>query len=140
MFTVMAVGLLMACGGGSTDTMRRLQQAEDVVEEHPDSAAGLLSQVVTTGMTEEETALYGLLWTMAEFKKHNKDVNDSLVSRSIDYFDHYGDKRHRASAYYYRGAVRHYAMHRLPEAIKDLKMAEGLAEGLDDWQLKSKID
>ena len=57
MFTVMAVGLLMACGVGSTDTMRRLQQAEDVVEEHPDSAAGLLSQVVTTGMTEEETAL-----------------------------------------------------------------------------------
>ena len=97
MFTMMAVGLLMACGGGSTDTMRRLQQAEDVVEEHPDSAAMLLSQVVTTGMTEEETALYGLLWTMAEFKKHNKDVNDSLVSRSIDYFDHYGDKRHRAS-------------------------------------------
>ena len=37
---VMAVGLLMACGGGSTDTMRRLRQAEDVVEEHPDSAAG----------------------------------------------------------------------------------------------------
>ena len=140
MFTVMAVGLLVACCGGSTDTMRRLQQAEDVVEEHPDSAAGLLSQVVTTGMTEEETALYGLLWTMAEFKKHNKDVNDSLVSRSIDYFDHYGDKWHRASAYYYRGAVRHYAMHRLPEAIKDLKTAEGLAEGLDDWQLKSKID
>jgi hypothetical protein len=91
-------------------------------------------------MTEEETALYGLLWTMAEFKKHNKDVNDSLVSRSIDYFDHHGDKRHRALAYYYRGAVRHYAMHRLPEAIKDLKMAEGLSEGLDDWQLKSKID
>ena len=140
MFTVMAVGLLMACGGGSTDTMRRLQQAEDVVEEHPDSAAMLLSQVVTTGMTEEETALYGLLWTMAEFKKHNKDVNDSLVSRSIEYFDRHGDKRHRASAYYYRGAVRHYAMHRLPEAIKDLKTAEGLAEGLDDWQLKSKID
>ncbi len=138
--TVMAVGLLMACGGGSTDTMRRLQQAEDVVEEHPDSAAGLLSQVVTTGMTEEETALYGLLWTMAEFKKHNKDVNDSLVSRSIEYFDHHGDKRHRALTYYYRGAVRHYAMHRLPEAIKDLKMAEGLSEGLDDWQLKSKID
>ena len=37
----MAVGLLMACGGGSTDTMLRLQQAEDVVEEHPDSAAVL---------------------------------------------------------------------------------------------------
>ena len=32
-FTVMAVGLLIACGGGSTDTMRRLQQAEDVVDE-----------------------------------------------------------------------------------------------------------
>ena len=54
------------------------------MEEHPDSAAMLLSQVVTTGMTEEETALYGLLWTMAEFKKHNKDVNDLLVSRSIE--------------------------------------------------------
>ncbi len=93
MFTMMAVGLLMACVGGSTDTMRRLQQAEDVVEEHPDSAAMLLSQVVTTGMTEEETALYGLLWTMAEFKKHNKDVNDSLVSRCIDYFDQLRPKR-----------------------------------------------
>lgn len=73
-------------------------------------------------------------------KKHDKDVNDSLVSRSIDYFDHHGDKWHRALAYYYRGAVRHYAMHRVPEAIKDLKMVEGLSEGLDDWQLKSRID
>ena len=138
--TVMAVGLLMACDCGSTDTMRRLQQAEDVVEEHPDSAAGLLSQVVTTGMTEEETALYGLLWTMAEFKKHNKDVNDSLVSRSIDYYDRHGDKWHRASAYYYRGGVKRHMMKNVPDAIKDYKTAEGLAEGLDDWQLKSNID
>lgn len=138
--TVMAVGLLMACGGGSTDTMRRLQQAEDVVEEHPDSAAGLLSQVVTTGMTEEETALYGLLWTMAEYKKANYSINDSLISRSIDYYDRHGDKWHRASAYYYRGGVKRHMMKNVPEAIKDYKTAEGLAEGLDDWQLKSKID
>lgn len=81
MFTMMAVGLLMACVGGSTDTMRRLQQAEDVVEEHPDSAAMLLSQVVTTGMTEEETALYGLLWTMAEFKKHNTSFQTPCVPK-----------------------------------------------------------
>ena len=140
MFTVMAVGLLMACGGGSTDTMRRLQQAEDVVEEHPDSAAGLLSQVVTTGMTEEETALYGLLWTMAEYKKANYSINDSLISRSIDYYDRHGDKWHRAFAYYYRGGVKRHMMKNVPEAIKDYKTAEGLAEGLDDWQLKSKID
>ena len=140
MFTVMAVGLLMACGGGSTDTMRRLQQAEDVVEEHPDSAAGLLSQVVTTGMTEEETALYGLLWTMAEYKKANYSINDSLISRSIDYYDRHGDKWHRTSAYYYRGGVKRHMMKNVPEAIKDYKTAEGLAEGLDDWQLKSKID
>ena len=138
MLTVMAVGLLMACGGGSTDTMQRLQQAEDVVEEHPDSAAGLLSQVVTTGMTEEETALYGLLWTMAEYKKANYSINDSLISRSIDYYDRHGDKWHRASAYYYRGGVM-YAKELIPEAIQDLKRAETLAETLDDELLRNKI-
>jgi len=106
MFTMMAVGLLMACVGGSTDTMRRLQQAEDVMEEHPDSAAGLLSQVVTTGMTEEETALYGLLWTMAEYKKANYSINDSLISRSIDYYDHYDDEAIAAALNVKRTSVR----------------------------------
>ena len=89
-------------------------------------------------MTEEETALYGLLWTMAEYKKHNKDVNDSLVSRSTTTSTIMATSGIGLWPTTIGGceALCHASF---TETIKDLKMAEGLS-GLDDWQLKSKID
>ena len=135
-FTVMAVGLLIACGGG-TDTMRRLQQAEGVVEEHPDSAAVLLNQMVTTEMTEEETALYGLLKTMVAYKTHGTMENDSLISASITYYNRNGDDRHRGRAYFYRGAIRD-RLDNYSGAISDFKKAETISEEVDDEKLKNK--
>ena len=136
---VMAVGLLLACGGGSKSTLWRLQQVGDVIESRPDSALALLEKMDVASLTEEERAEYGLLMTMAEYKTHHGIyTNDTMISASVKYYDRHGDKWHKASAYYYRGGVM-YAKEMIPEAIQDLKRAETLAETLDDELLRNKI-
>ena len=136
---VMAVGLLLACGGGSKNSLWRLQQVGDVIESRPDSALALLEKMDVASMTEEERAEYGLLMTMADIKtRHEQIKNDSMIAASVRYYDQHGDKWHQAMAYHYRGVVR-YALKNIPEAIKDLKRAETLAETLDDELLQNKI-
>ena len=136
---VMAVGLLLACGGGSKSTLWRLQQVGDVIESRPDSALVILGKMDVASLTEEERAEYGLLMTMAEYKTHHGIyTNDTMISASVKYYDQHGDKWHKASAYYYRGGVM-YAKEMIPEAIQDLKRAETLAETLDDELLRNKI-
>ena len=61
-----------------------------------------------------------------------------MISTSIRYYDKFGDKWHKAMALHYRGVVK-YALKNVPEAIKDLKKAETLAETLDDELLRNKI-
>ncbi len=136
---VMAVGLLLACGGGSKNSMWRLQQVGDVIENRPDSALALLEKMDVASLTEEERAEYGLLMTMADIKtRHEQIKNDSMIAASVKYYDQHGDKWHQAMAYHYRGVVK-YALRNVPEAIKDLKIAETLAETLGDELLRNKI-
>ena len=136
-FVVLGIGLLMACSGGGTETMRRLQQAEGVVEKRPDSAAAVLSLLTTTGMTEEEMALYGLLKTTVAYKTHGTIENDSLISSSITYYNRHGDDKHRGRAYFYRGAIR-YRFDNYLGAVSDFKKAETLSEEADDEKLKNR--
>ena len=136
---VMAVGLLLACGGGSKSSLWRLQQVGDVIESRPDSALALLEKMDVASLTEEERAEYGLLMTMVDIKtRHEQIKNDSMIAASVRYYDRHGDKWHQAMAYHYRGMVK-YAMNNIPEAIQDLKRAETLAETLDDELLRNKI-
>ena len=136
---VMAVGLLLACGGGSKSTLWRLQQVGDVIESRPDSALLLLENMDVASLTEEERAEYGLLMTMVDIKtRHEQITSDSMIAASVRYYDQHGDKWHQAMAYHYRGMVK-YAMNNIPEAIQDLKRAETLAETLDDELLRNKI-
>jgi len=92
-----------------------------------------------SSLPKEEQAEYGLLMTMVEIKtRHEQITNDSMIAASVRYYDQHGDKWHQAMAYHYRGVVK-YALKNVPEAIKDLKRAETLAETLDDELLRNKI-
>lgn len=129
--------LLLACGKNGTPD--RFSQAWEMIEHRPDSVRVLLADMDVPSLTEGERAEYGLLMTMADIKtRHEQIKNDSMITASIRYYDLYGDKWHKAMAYHYRGVVK-YALKNIPEAIKDLKKAESLAETLDDELLRNKI-
>ena len=131
------VFLLIACG--RNEISGTLSQAWKVIEQQPDSARVLLAKMATPSLTEKEQAEYGLLMTMVDIKtRHEQITNDSIISASVRYYDQHGDKWHKAMAYHYRGVVK-YALNNVPEAIKDLKRAETLAETLDDELLRNKI-
>ena len=131
------VFLLIACG--RNEISGTLSQAWKVIEQQPDSARVLLAKMDTPSLTEKEQAEYGLLMTMVDIKtRHEQITNDSIISASVRYYDQHGDKWHKAMAYHYRGVVK-YALKNVPEAIKDLKKAESLAETLDDELLRNKI-
>jgi len=129
--------MIVACGeDGASDV---LSQAREVIEQSPDSAKVLLSQVDTSLLTEEGRAEYNLLETMVNVKKQRGDLlSDSLIATSVSYYNRHGDQWHRASAYYYRGVVNH-AKKQHVDAIKYFKTAEALAEPLDDELLHNKI-
>jgi len=127
----------VACGKSGTSD--RFSQAWEVIEQQPDSARVLLADMDMSSLPKEEQAEYGLLMTMVEIKtRHEQITNDSMIAASVRYYDQHGDKWHQAMAYHYRGVVK-YALKNVPEAIKDLKRAETLAETLDDELLRNKI-
>lgn len=129
--------LLVACGKSGTSD--RFSQAWEVIEQQPDSARVLLADMDMSSLPKEEQAEYGLLMTMVEIKtRHEQITNDSMIAASVRYYDLHGDKWHQAMSYHYRGVVK-YALKNVPEAIKDLKRAETLAETLDDELLRNKI-
>ena len=129
--------LLLACGGSGKDDI--FSKAWQVIEQQPDSAQVLLAKIDLPSLTEKEQAEYGLLMTMVDIKtRHEQIRNDSMIAASVRYYDQHGDKWHKAMSYHYRGVVK-YALKNVPEAIKDLKKAESLAETMDDELLRNKI-
>ena len=136
--------------------------AWELIEDKPDSAKSILEKVSENALTESGQAEYGLLKTIIDYKTLGRIKNDSLISASIAYYDRYGDDWHRGRAYLYRGALRMYRPHDIPnaildtivinhdtlvaekvppgyhqDAIKDLKTAESIAEDTNDEKLKN---
>ena len=153
------IALMMGC----TERQHPLfRQAWELIEDRPDSARSILEKVSEIHLTESGQAEYGLLKTIVDYKTHGTIKNDSLISASIAYYDRYGDDWHRGRAYLYRGALRMYRPHDIPNAIldtivinhdtlvagklppgyhqdviKDLKTAEAIAEDTNDEKLKN---
>ncbi len=105
----------------------------------PEEARAILAKVNTNTLTESGQAEYGLLKTIVTYKTHRKLENDSLISASIDYYNHYGDDWLRSRAYLYRGIIRMYRFGNIIDAVKDFKVAEYISEKNDDEELKSQV-
>lgn len=87
--------------------------AEELMEEHPDSALALLKQIPDTLYTEgPEQALYCLLLTEAMDKTFTTHMTDSLVSIAVQYYDHGNDMKYKAHAWFYWGRVSHDLLHK----------------------------
>ena len=164
---------VMAFVYGCTEPQSPLfRQAWELIEDRPDSARVILEKVREDALTKSGQAEYGLLKTIVDYKTLGTIKNDSLISASIAYYDRHGDEwrrgdRHgdewrRGRAYLYRGALKMYRAHDIPNsikdsividqdtlvaqkvppeyhqgAIKDIKTAEAIAEDIDDEKLKN---
>ena len=135
----LVIMLVIALAGCTERQNPFLRQAKDLIDIKPDSAKAILTQVNPRSLSENQKAEYGLIVTMADYKTHKSFENDSLISACLAYFDRHGDDWHRGRAYYYRGAIRMFRFGNLPDAIKDFKMSEVIAEDADDEQLKNRV-
>ena len=130
----LVIFLSLVIAGCSAEHSRNatLQEAEQLMSQHPDSARNLLASINTDSLTTEaDSAYYGLLFTEAA---HAGDIvmgDDSLIARSHAYYE-----KHHNEALLIRSELQHgialYNLQRTQEAITLLKQAEQQANGTDD--------
>ena len=131
-------GLLYNCTKPYS-TYSELKYVESIIEEHPDSAMVLLSEMQPDQMDNTEMVVsYHLLLSMCKYKLYEPISNDSLINLCVDYYTASSDLHHLAIAYYYKGVI-DYGLGKREEAVFCLKKAEELAIDVEDELLCNKI-
>ena len=93
------------------------------LEENYAKADSLLGKIKYSSLTnEEDKALYGLVKTQT-FYILKKDLSDSLINFSIEYYKKANDKKRLAWSYYYKGA-HYYSTGKIKEALLFIREAE----------------
>lgn len=103
-FLLLLVGLA-ACH--DPRTLRTLQQADLLMEEHPDSAYRILSGIDSCSLSNHKAqAYYALLITQAKIKLDKPVASDSLISIATDYYlQHKPESNEAMRALFYRSQV-----------------------------------
>ena len=93
----------ISCGNRAT----LLDQAESLIEEHPDSALNMLRQIKNPRqhLSKRNYALYALLMTQAMDKCYMDLSEDTLMDIAVRYFTKTTDSIHAAKACLYAGKV-----------------------------------
>ena len=101
-----------------------MQQAEAVMNNHPDSALTLLESMTDTLATlSEETRMYHQLLTIqAKDKQYITHTSDSLINHIVSFYEDYGNKERLMMAYYYQGST-YRDMNDAPRALKAFQQA-----------------
>lgn len=88
------------------EQISRLDEAEALIQNKPDSALTILQQLKSEG-SQAEQARYALLYSEALDKNHIKATNDSLIRRAWEYYKHHPkDLRRQCKTLYYWGKVK----------------------------------
>lgn len=84
----------------------RLDEAEALLQNKPDSALTILQQFIP-GSQQAEQARYALLYSAALDKNHIKITNDSLIRKAWDYYEHHPKNlRNQCKTLYYWGRIK----------------------------------
>lgn len=116
-----------------------LRDAEILMESHPDSAYAILQTIdPTTIKSEQQCALYALLYSQALDKNYIDETNDSLISIATDYYESGSDIRHRMLAHYYMARILYNNTY-YPQSLSAFMRAEEDAKYLNDNYYLSNI-
>ena len=131
---------LVSCNH-SSNYHQQLEQAELIIEDHPDSAKAIIQEIPTSLLGKEERALHNLLLTMVNYKLYKPFTDDSLIKNSVDYYEKKSiDKERLANAYYYISAINYDELGQKEQSVNYLKKAEDLALKLNNELLTNKIN
>lgn len=96
---------LVACGGGVSDPPL-LVEAENCMNERPDSALLLLESIThLNDLPKEQNPLWCLLYTQAQDKNRIEHTSDSLIQIAVKYYENSNQRDRKMQAYYYCGRV-----------------------------------
>lgn len=85
----------------------RLQHADSLMNQKPDSALSLLSGIDAKSLSaKSDQAYYALLLTQARYKCYVAATSDSLINVALDYYTHHqGEREKHTRALIYKAAV-----------------------------------
>lgn len=127
------ISLILAGCSHEQPCQETLLQAEQVVDENPDSAVQLLAPVNTDSLlTPQDSAIYGLLYTEAIHRRGLTFNTDEMIAYSEDYYRTQGDEPNRLARTLLHHAIVNYGQQKYAEVFARIKEAEELALTLND--------
>lgn len=98
--------ILFFTGCYNREHISRLDEAEALLQNKPDSALTILKQLRQEG-SQAEQARYALLYSEALDKNHIKVTDDSLIRQAWSHYKHYSkDLLHQCKTLYYWGRIK----------------------------------
>lgn len=129
------IAAFVSCTSKSDQIATTLQQVEQCIEAHPDSALKMLNGIPNPNeLGEKERADYLLLLTQARDKNIMDISADSSIIFAIDYYKRSGDKRKYGIAMYYYGRV----LQKSKEGAKAMKVfleARQILENIEEHKM-----
>ncbi len=126
-----------ACGR-ATGSDPVLLRAEQLMEQHPDSAL-LLDSMQPSSLSKEDQAEWYLLIAEAKDKKHIPPTTDSLLLIACDYYETHHDQERLMKAYFYTGKVNQ-VLGDAPKAQAYYQKALSIGESSDNAKMKARIN
>lgn len=129
--------LLFSCAQSPVD--RKLDAAEAIMEQNPDSALTILQAIDGSTLRGEPQARHALLLSQAYDKNYIDLTSDSLISIATDYYAPSDDNYHKMLAYFYSSVV-YFNAKNFESVVRNALKAYDLALELNDWPNISSIE
>lgn len=119
---------------GNKDIEKRLIQAEQLIDEQPDSAFSLLNKIDGKELRNGSSwqAHYALLYTKTQYKLYMVAASDSLINIAVDYYEENGSDKDRFYACLYQGLI-YLEMMKYEQGACSLLRAESCSSSIDDY-------
>ena len=115
-----------------------MDEAESVLNEHPDSSFALLAGVDTVSISRRSLARLSLLKSIAIDKMYIDTTDISLIRPAVDYYSHHGSPEEKMKTMYYLGRIQYNAQDYTSALLSFIKAKE-YSEQTDDNRMKGMI-
>ncbi|GHU54484.1 hypothetical protein FACS189411_01210 [Bacteroidia bacterium] len=137
--SIIALGGILLLATLSCDRPNEsLLQAEQLMNEHPDSALHLLEKVPTVNLSRQQYADWCLFTTQAWDKNRIIHSSDSLINKAMEYYEKQDNPSRLMLSYYYMGRVA-LDLNQFSKAQEYYLKALSVGESMQDYALLGRI-
>lgn len=125
--------VLAGCFTPHSQSKEALTQAENMMQEKPDSALSILKHIPSGDLKSgEQQALFALLYSQALDKNYIDETNDSLIGIAVEYYNAHPEPYRLMLAYYYLSRIQFNAGNYTPSILSAHK-AQKHAENIGNY-------